>query len=116
METVHADLAKQRAERQSCGESVASWKATAETLALALEPEDATAWILESGHSSLGQVRDAMEVVPGWESAAEAALVGAVSGIGAHDVAQAIMLLSASARATHAGRVEITIANGKCQG
>lgn len=109
METVHADLAKQRAERQSCGESVASWKATAETLALALEPEDATAWILESGHSSLGQVRDAMEVVPGWESAAEAALVGAVSGIGAHDVAQAIMLLS-SARAAHAGRVEITIA------
>ncbi|MFT3943236.1 MAG: chromosome segregation protein SMC [Ancrocorticia sp.] len=109
LEALRGDLAQQRKERQRLGESVASWRAKAETLALSLEPEDATAWILESGQPSLGQVRDGLQVVPGWESAAEAALSGAVAGIGADDVAQAVALLS-SARAANAGRVEITIA------
>ena len=109
VEAVRADLAEQRAERQLCGERVASWTAKAETLALSLEPEDATAWILESGQPSLGQVRDAIAVVAGWERAAEAALVGAVNGLGADGVTQAIAMLR-SARAANAGRVEITIA------
>ena len=109
VDVVRADLAEQRGQRRRLGESVASWKAKAETLALSLEPKDATAWILESGHPSLGQIRDALQVVPGWESAAEAALSGAMAGIGADDVAQAVALLG-SARAANAGRVEITIA------
>ena len=109
VEAVLTDLAEQRAERQLRGERVASWKAKAETLALSLEPEDATAWILESGQPSLGQVRDAIGVVPGWERAAEAALVGAVNGLGADGLTQAIAMLR-SARAANAGHVEITIA------
>ncbi len=101
-------LAEARRVRQERGEALAAWRAKAETLKLSLEPEDATAWIMTSRHPVMGLLRDHLAVAPGWESAAEAALAGAVAGVAVAGITEAVDVLCA-ARAADAGRVEITI-------
>ncbi len=109
IEEKRQELVEARGSRQEQGESVAAWRAKAETLQLSLEPEDATAWIMDSQRPTLGLLRDHLSVARGWENAAEAALAGAVSGVAASGVEEAVDLLRA-ARAASAGRVQITIA------
>ncbi|MDO5026141.1 MAG: chromosome segregation protein SMC [Trueperella sp.] len=84
------------------------WRTKAQTLALSLAPQDATAWFAELP-GARGLVRDQLQILPGWESAAEAALAGVVSGAVVESVAGAVDALRA-AREADAGRLELLIA------
>ncbi|MFT0847787.1 chromosome segregation protein SMC [Actinomycetaceae bacterium L2_0104] len=111
IEETRQELARARRARQEQGEALASWKAKAETLALSLEPADATMWVMDSRHPSLRLLRDHLSVSAGWESAVEAALAGAVAGVAAESLDEAVDLLRA-VREENTGRIEITIADG----
>lgn len=100
-----------RRAEQSAREAVASWTATADALELSLQPEDATAWILDHQSGISGLLRDSIVTVGGWESALESALAGAAQGVVSTDVSSAVDALRAAREAT-AGHIEITIAGG----
>lgn len=88
------------------------WRTKAETLALSLEPEDATAWVLNEHRAGVtGLVRDSVHVRAGWEAGIEAALAGAASGVVVRSVEAAVDALRA-AREAGAGHVEMMIAGG----
>lgn len=84
------------------------WRTKAQTLALSLAPQDATAWFTELP-GARGLVRDQLQILPGWESAAEAALADVVSGAVVESVVSAVDALRA-ARDANAGRLELLIA------
>ncbi len=98
-----------REAEQAAREAVASWTAKAETLALSLEPEDATAWAMERHGESLELLRDSLTVEPGWETAAEAALGGAAGGVFVSGLDDAVDLLR-EAREAEAGHLEVSVA------
>lgn len=105
-----AILVEARAAEQAARESLATWTTKADTLALSLEPEDASAWAASQSQTLVqGLLRDCLTVTSGWESAAEAALEGAATGVLATDIASAVDLLRA-ARDEEAGHLEISIA------
>lgn len=85
------------------------WRTTAETLALSLQAQDATRWLLEEHRSGVrGLVRDLVRVSPGWEVALEAASFGIAGGAVVGDVDAAVDALRA-ARETQAGHLELLI-------
>ena len=64
----------------------ASWEAKVQALKGALAPEDATAWAWENCAGIDGLVRERLAVDGGWETAVEAALAGAASGLAAESL------------------------------
>lgn len=85
------------------------WKTKADTLALGLAPEDATAWLTNEHRSGVtGLVRDVLRIASGWEAAAEAALAGVAEGAIVADADAAVDALRA-AREAGAGHVELLI-------
>ncbi|MDP9806922.1 chromosome segregation protein [Trueperella bonasi] len=88
---------------------VVEWRAKADTLELALAPEDATAWLVNDHRFGVrGLVRDEVKVSSGWEAAVEAALSGIAQGVIVEDVNAAVDALRA-ARQADAGHLELLI-------
>ncbi|MDY5589253.1 MAG: AAA family ATPase, partial [Arcanobacterium sp.] len=85
------------------------WRTKADTLALSLAPEDATAWALEEYRTGVkGLVRDALRISPGWEAGVETALAGGAAGAVVASVDDAVDVLRA-AREAGAGHVELIV-------
>lgn len=99
---------KQQAKR----EELAGWKAKEETLALALEPEDATAWALESATESVSLLASYLTVTSGWEAGVEAALLGAASGVLIEDTETAVDFLD-QVRQAGAGHLVMMVLDGE---
>lgn len=109
--TAHLDAAKDqlsqlRKAEQAAREKLASLRATEETLALSLEPEDATAWLMANSDARL--LAGDLKVREGWESAFEAGLSGAAAGAVLDSHARATSLLARVHQAS-AGRVVMTV-------
>lgn len=102
LETARAQLARAQAD-------AVQWQTKADTLALSLVPEDATAWVIEEHRSGVsGLVRDALRITSGWEAGIEAALAGSAEGAVVTDIECAVDTLRA-AREAGAGHVELII-------
>ncbi|MDP9800339.1 chromosome segregation protein [Arcanobacterium wilhelmae] len=101
-----AALEAARAALSEAQAAAVEWRTKAETLALSLAPEDATAWAANAHGADLA--RDSIHVEAGWESATEAAFGGGAGGVSTADVDAALDLLRA-AREAQAGHVEVLI-------
>ena len=109
LQAAKAAVEAARTELAAAQEAAVQWQTKADTLALSLEPEDATAWVLSEHRSGVqGLVRDALHISAGWEPAIEAALAGAASGAIVANVEAAVDALRA-ARDAGAGHVELLI-------
>ncbi len=98
------DIARKK--EQSAREALASWTATADALALSLEPEDASAWAEHEGVGTL--VAQKIRATAGWESALEAALEGAAGGIAVHGLDCAVDVVR-GVREAEAGRLHVIV-------
>ncbi|MDE1565991.1 chromosome segregation protein SMC [Actinotignum sanguinis] len=104
-----AAVEEARANEARAREEMARVQAIVDTLALSLEPEDATAWAIGHGAALL---RDHLHVERGWESAAENALAGTAAGAVVDDLDSAVDILRGAAQA-QAGRLTLSITEGK---
>ncbi|WP_241658643.1 chromosome segregation protein SMC [Arcanobacterium bovis] len=85
------------------------WKTKADTLALSLAPQDATAWAKDVYRAGIqGLVRDNVRILAGWEAAVEAALAGVAGGVMVDSIADAVDALRA-ARDADAGHLVLLI-------
>ena len=101
-------LVELRKKEQEAREDLASLSAKVEVLALSLEPQDATAWVLEHREDTIRPLAGELTVAPGWESALEASLAGAAGGVVLADRSRAIELLG-GVRDSDAGHIVMTV-------
>ncbi|MDY5584355.1 MAG: chromosome segregation protein SMC [Arcanobacterium sp.] len=95
--------------------AVVQWTTKAETLALSLTPEDASAWLHDDYRLGVcGFVRDQLKIRAGWEAAVEAALAGIASGVVMNSLDDAVDALRA-ARESQAGHLEILVETNASQ-
>ncbi|MDY5584485.1 MAG: chromosome segregation protein SMC [Arcanobacterium sp.] len=90
-------------------EAVVQWTTKAETLALSLAPEDASAWLHDEYRLGVrGFVREQLKIRSGWEAAVEAALAGIATGVVMNSLDDAVDALRA-VRESQAGHLEMLV-------
>lgn len=109
LQAVKNRLEEMRSQLMEAQKNAVQLETKAQTLEAALDPEDATAWVVNDYKRGVkGLVRDQIRVRSGWEAAVEAGMSGIVSGAVMENIADAVDVLRA-ARAADAGHIEILI-------
>lgn len=100
-------LRELRGEEQAAREELASLSSRVDVLFMSLEPEDATAWVMEHGHDAK-LLAQSLGSRSGWESALDVALLGAAGGLILPDLDRAMEIL-AQLREANQGHVVMTV-------